>query len=296
VNIGKIGEQVQPRRLSEDAGRVHVLEIGCSFPFRPEEPIMRRVVAVVLVSCVLPSLCAQEKKQEPPTVTAEELPTYPERHDGKVVRMEGVLESDPRETVYMGMARYNLGLGEDGIISIVSGFKPGVSKGDRVRLTGKYTYERNSFVPYRLLVEAPDGKIENFAKEPIDVTGKDLGEQRKQLLGKMVRLEFIVPDRELTRADDGKRYLELGKEDPVRLVIPEGTSLKVGDRMAITGQFDYRAPTFARLRINAGCRAGRSRRSRQRKKRRSPDKLIQVEVNRVGQGRVLRQFVEPRPQ
>lgn len=86
-------------------------------------------------------------------VTADQLWKAPEKYQGKLVRLEGIVEfasEHPRRDE--AKPRYSLDLeGNHGVYIVCEG-KPSVSKGDRVRVTGTFTYKKDSFVRHRVAV------------------------------------------------------------------------------------------------------------------------------------------------
>lgn len=121
--------------------------------------LLTGLVALLLLTS--PGNSGEDKKPQPPLVTVEDMFKDAERHDGKAIRLDGVLESDPRPVG----SRYILDIGTVGVAHITTSLKLTVVKGDRVRITGKFRYVKNSFVPYRLTADAPDGKVEKLRVE-----------------------------------------------------------------------------------------------------------------------------------
>jgi hypothetical protein len=212
--------------------------------------------AAPLVLLILGPVFAEEKKAEVTTVTIMDLDRNPEKFHGKMVRIAGVLESTPRTGV--GTSRYFFRLvGADGF-HIHGTVKPEGVKGDRVRITGKFTWKNNSFVTHRLAVEPPHGKVEKVpAKkeekkdEPAKVSIEDLGKDRRKHFGKIVQVEVSVPYAPVaTKKGGGTFWVEVGEKHLVHLLFQGKPDVAPGDRIRVTGLFDFRAPTFARLRID----------------------------------------------
>lgn len=212
----------------------------------------------------------EDRLTEAADVTADFLWKNSEKYHGKRVRLTGVVERTPeareREQGKGGFA-YRLDLAGDAEldISITCEGKPAVVKGDRVRVTGTFAYLENSFVRRRLAVGPPHGKVEKVAEEkpeaekPVAVTLDELGGDRKKYHGKLVRVEVTVPEQVLVseKGDRSTYAFDVGKEQPVHLLCPGKPDCKAGDRLRVTGRFDYLAPSFARLRIDATAAGGR---------------------------------------
>jgi hypothetical protein len=122
-----------------------------------------RIAIALFVSMLLgtsASLWAEDGTPQVAAVTLKQLDESPEKYDGKLIRFEGVV----RGTQETG-ARHSLHLdGWDGVPITCAG-NPPVSKGDRVRVTGKFTYHPRTFVPYRIRVDPPSGKVEKLPAE-----------------------------------------------------------------------------------------------------------------------------------
>jgi hypothetical protein len=224
-----------------------------------------RSAAALLVSLLLLGLLsAQEKQPRVVDLTPEELWKDAQKYHGKVVRLVGVVELTPEareDKAGKSGFRYGLMLAGDVDISIHCDGKPTVAKGDKVRITGAFTYTENSFVRRRLAVDPPLGQVEKITEkqpEPVAVTLDELGENRKKYHGKLVRVEVTVPKQVLVmeKGDKLSYALEVGTEPVVHLLCAGKPDCKEGDRLRVTGRFDYLAPTFARLRIDAAATGG----------------------------------------
>src|SRR5207247_346983 len=99
----------------------------------------------------------EDKKPGVTEVTVEELYKAPEKYDGKLVRVEGVLNTDPRERVYMGKTRYRLSL--DALYVWCPG-KPEFKAGDRVLVTGQFDFKAPSFMRLAINADVEGGKVE----------------------------------------------------------------------------------------------------------------------------------------
>jgi hypothetical protein len=126
-------------------------------------------VFVTLVFSLLPAmLAAEDKKPEITDVTADQLWKEPEKYHGKLVRIEGVVENTPAAGEHKESPsgfRYGLTLEDTEDVYISCDGKPSVAKGDRVRVTGLFTYKENSFVKRRLAVAPPQGTVEKVAEK-----------------------------------------------------------------------------------------------------------------------------------
>jgi hypothetical protein len=123
-----------------------------------------RVTALLAALILLGPLHAEGKKPDVTEATFKQLWDAPEKYNGKLVRIEGVVES-ARERPRLkdnDNARYSLTLKGGLALYIFCDGKPTVAKGGRVRVTGLFTYKRNSFVRRVLAVQGPHGKVEKL--------------------------------------------------------------------------------------------------------------------------------------
>lgn len=109
--------------------------------------------AAIIPLTILLLAAAPPASSEPEDTTAARLWKDAKAYHGKLVRVEGVVEhaneQEPREGY---PRRYDLTL-EGGIDLTIHGEgKLPAAKGDRVRVTGTFTYKEDSFVRYRLAV------------------------------------------------------------------------------------------------------------------------------------------------
>jgi hypothetical protein len=127
-------------------------------------------VAAFLMFFLLPPgfLLAEEKKTETPKVTVKDLKKDPEKYHGKVVQIEGTLESDPTESLRTQVQRHYLRLVEaDGLIITSYLGQPDVVKGDRVLITGTFWYSLHppGGVTVGLKLQSPGGMVEKLPKK-----------------------------------------------------------------------------------------------------------------------------------
>jgi hypothetical protein len=131
--------------------------------------IIRVAVLLLGSSFLLPGfLQAEDKKTEFPKVTMKDLKENPEKYRGKVIQIEGILESDPVTSMWTHVQRAYLRLVEaDGLVITSYTLLPAVVKGDRVRITGVFSYSKNGSNPltFLLRVANQDGKVEKLPKE-----------------------------------------------------------------------------------------------------------------------------------
>lgn len=115
------------------------------------------LAALLLPAAPLPA----PQRAKPIDVTADQLWKAPEKYQGKLVRLEGVVEStSERPRSDKTTARYTLYLkGAESIYIFCEG-KRSAAKGDRVRVTGTFTYKRNSFLRRSLAV--PAGEVQKL--------------------------------------------------------------------------------------------------------------------------------------
>src|SRR5262245_49770758 len=115
---------------------------------------------VLIFLRVSASLWAQDGTPEVADVTLKQLDEKPETYNGKLIRVEGVVGGSQATG-----ERYSLNLdGWEGVPISCAG-KASISKGDRVRVTGKFTYHPRTFVTLRIRVDPPSGKVEKVPAE-----------------------------------------------------------------------------------------------------------------------------------
>jgi hypothetical protein len=143
-----------------------------SVPLPPSEAYMNatRLGALLLGSfLLLPGLLqAHDNKEGFPKVTLDELKKDPDKYQGQVVQIEGILAADPVSSERTQVQRFYLRIAEAGGLGITSYMPPpDVLKGDKVRITGTFRYSKNGSNPVTLLLrlENKDGKIEKLPKE-----------------------------------------------------------------------------------------------------------------------------------
>jgi hypothetical protein len=118
-----------------------------------------RIAAPLLLSALFLSpatALAQDKQPEVPDVTFGQLLKDPKKYEGRLIRVEGVVKHTPPAKDGTGGAWYPLALadGNSSRVYIIAPGKPSVVKGDRVRLTGKFTqFGFRSFLRLTLNVE-----------------------------------------------------------------------------------------------------------------------------------------------
>jgi hypothetical protein len=112
---------------------------------------MPRAAIIPLVALLMAA--APPAPSEPEDTTAAQLWKEAKAYHGKLVRIEGVVEHAHEQEPREGDARrYDLTLEGDIDLTIHGEGKPPAAKGDRVRITGTFTYKEDSFVRYRLAV------------------------------------------------------------------------------------------------------------------------------------------------
>jgi hypothetical protein len=128
-----------------------------------------RVAALLVVSFLLLGfLHAEVTKPEILKVTVQDLNKDPEKYHRKLIQIEGILESDPKESLMTQVQRTYLRMVEADGLAITSYLgQPGVLKGDRVLISGTFCYSQNPSgkSTLRLQIQGPDGKVEKLPKK-----------------------------------------------------------------------------------------------------------------------------------
>src|SRR5262245_1397893 len=94
---------------------------------------------------------AARQKEEPLKVTPEELAKDPAKFHGKRVRVEGVVQETQVLKEKQGEYDYRLVVGKGGSLLAWCPGKLPVARGDSVRITGEFQYQKAAANPLRIL-------------------------------------------------------------------------------------------------------------------------------------------------
>jgi cytochrome c-type biogenesis protein CcmE len=116
--------------------------------------------SVLMIAALLVGVGAAQQKEEPLKVTPEELARDPAKFHGKRVRVEGVVQETQTLKEKQGEYDYRLVVGKGGPLMAWCSGKLAVRKGDAVRITGEFQYEKVATNPLRILAGGKDAKVE----------------------------------------------------------------------------------------------------------------------------------------
>lgn len=114
---------------------------------------MPRQVAALVFASILCLAAAPPIPRVPEDTTAARLWKEAKQYHGKLVRIEGVVQHAHEQEPFNGYPRrYELDLEGVRRLTIHGDGGAPATKGDRVRITGAFTYKENSFDRFRLAV------------------------------------------------------------------------------------------------------------------------------------------------
>jgi hypothetical protein len=177
----------------------------------------------------------------PVPVTVFDLGKNSEKYNGRIVRIEVVLEE-----FRPGPDRWHLAVTEDSFhLDVVGAGKPAAKDGDKVALTGRFRYKDRSFVP-RVIHGATMEKI------PFAVGPAELVKGAEKYHGRLVRVGATLKN--FLAADDWHHAVkEAGAGRRVELFGTGKPDVRDGDRVAFTGTFEYAKAAFTPCAIR-GCK------------------------------------------
>src|SRR5205823_6823048 len=117
------------------------------------------LIAGLVVSGIGASV-AEDKKQEAPKVTLEELAKEPAKFQGKLIQLEGLVQETQVLQEKQGEFDYRLVVGKNNVLLAWCAGKLPVSKGDTVRITGEFRHQLAATYPLNILAAGKSGKIE----------------------------------------------------------------------------------------------------------------------------------------
>jgi hypothetical protein len=121
----------------------------------------KRVLAsVLMLAGLVAGPGAAQQKEQPLKVTPEELAKYPAKFHGKRVRVEGVVQQTQVLKEKQGGYDYRLVVGKGGSLMAWCPGKLAVARGDSVRITGEFRYEKVAANPLRILAGGKDAKVQ----------------------------------------------------------------------------------------------------------------------------------------